>query len=203
MAYFHRTYFEDNKHFDTASNLLRSLMTYKVERNDLWEGGKVPLEGVYTYLSQQCDFLDYLDFEHLVELDLKQTENCFELKGDYLIPTQPRTVGKQITAPDTLYFGTIRKLATSILSRGLTSRTQEYVLVTSSKEIAAKRALQFCNNSLGISDEKEKTPVIIVIDSHLAQEEGIVFLGGKKESLFQTAYLSSKYLTCEDVAGGY
>lgn len=197
-----RTYFKDPKHFYTASHLVHALMTYKAKRDDLWVDGKVPVESIYAYLAEQHPPLSYLDFEHIVELDLRQERGGFRILGDYLIPTQPVTVDKPIEAPDTLYLGSIRRVATSAINNGLKSRTKDYVLLTSDKNIATLRARQFSKTSFSIEDPTEKAPVLITVDARSAQAESIVFLGGEKKHLYKVSYLSNRFLSVEEIPYG-
>ena len=88
----------------------------------------------------------------------------------------------KVIAPDILYHGTSHEALESILEFGILSMNRQYVHLSKTIDMA-----------LAVGMRRDKNPVIIKIDAHAMQEDGISFYSGEN-GVFLTEYVDIKYI---------
>lgn len=186
----HRSLFKHVDHYLKADRLLDGILQGRVGSLRVDEEGRVPLDKVLDVLCDENKALGYVDFEHLVELYLRQTPAYFLLDGDDIVSLKPSDCGKPSEPPDTLYFGTVQGVATRALEQGLQSLKHPHVVLTSDIDSATRRAVQFAEST---SDD----PVLLKIDASQAHECGVEFVVGNRKGLYMATHISRRYITSE------
>jgi len=188
----YRSHFPSESQYLDTERLLKSLMGYKIPAQRDKEG-RVKIDEVLNVLVREDQNLGFVDFEHISEVFLRHNPVMFYIQGDYLAPSRPATAGLPIDPPDTLYFGTISSVSSLALQKGLMSLHNSHVIVTSDREIAIKRALEFSEKTA------DSYPSLIVVDAKAAKNAGTLFLGGDKSHLYKSEHISRTYISVEDV----
>lgn len=190
-----RTLFKSASHLQCAERMVASVMRGEIKRVPLDDNRSAHFGTILDYISEENLELDYLDYEHMVEIYLKHTPNLFLFEGENLISLLPPGAGSKVEPPSKLYFGTLRKVADSSMKQGLRSLKYPQLILTENESAAAYRARKFVKYDAPNSD----TPVIIEVDAAAAYAAGTEFFQGDRDGLYATAEVSRKFLTVHEL----
>ena len=128
--------------------------------------GFVELADIVTVVQERYEGVTEADIRNLINEGEKKR---FELRGDRVRATYghsfPVDLGLDpVQAPVSLFYGTARDLAGSILKDGLKPRDRRYVHLSSSLQDAE-----------AIGKRRDPKPAIIVVDASAAQQANISF----------------------------
>lgn len=187
-----RSLFKSLEHFLKAHKLVESILQGKIGNVPIPEDGAVPFDHVLDLVVERDNTLDYMDFEHLVELYLRHAPLLFEIDGENLVSLRPSNCGETVEPPEVLYFATVNGVADRVVEHGLQSQKHPFVIMTNSKQAAIKRAHRFSAN---IKDG----PALVLVRALEAHNSGTEFTVGNREGLFLTARVSSDFLSIEAI----
>jgi len=186
-----RSLFRSEEHYVKAEKMLDGVLTGKIGDAPMGDNGEIAFSTVLDIMGDENKALDYMDYEHLVELYLRHSPLFFNLAGDDIVSLRPANFEKPVVPPDTLYFGTVRGVAQRALEQGLESRKHPHVVLTSDITAAVRRSHQF---SMSTKDEA----VLLTVDAGRAYKDGKEFLVGNRSGLYMATHISRKYLTYDD-----
>lgn len=190
-----RSLFKEESHYHSAEKILEAALSNKIPSKPEADGSLHIFEAL-DILSREDENLDYLNYNHLIEVYLRHSPIMFYIrsdeKEDFLVSMRPKTAGLPIVPPDVLYFGTLSGVAGQAMSRGLTSNKHACVILTDDRDQAEARAY-------GFSKEKDAPPALIIVDAKSAVKNGTCFLGGDREHFYKTELISRAYLTRVDL----
>ncbi|HEX5607817.1 MAG TPA: RNA 2'-phosphotransferase [Candidatus Binatia bacterium] len=154
----------------------------------------------YPLVFDEHGFVDWRDVVQLVQeryYDVTEEQiravvvdaekKRFELAGDKVRATYghsfPIDFGQQsVQPPDSLYYGTARDLAQSMLRNGLKPRDRQYVHLSVSAEEAES-----------VARRHDPTPAVIVVQAGAAHDEGVRFY--RSGPLFLTENVPARFLS--------
>lgn len=154
----------------------------------------------YPLVFDEHGFVDWRDVVQLVQeryYDITEEQiravvvdaekKRFELAGDKVRATYghsfPVDFGQQsVQPPDSLYYGTARDLAQSMLRNGLKPRDRQYVHLSVSAEEAES-----------VARRHDPTPAVIVVQAGAAHDEGVRFY--RSGPLFLTENVPARFLS--------
>jgi putative RNA 2'-phosphotransferase len=154
----------------------------------------------YPLVFDEHGFVDWRDVVQLVQeryYDVTEEQiravvvdaekKRFELTGDKVRATYghsfPIDFGQQsVEPPDSLYYGTARDLAQSVLRNGLKPRDRQYVHLSVSAEEAES-----------VARRHDPTPAVIVVKARAAHDEGVRFY--RSGPLFLTENVPARFLS--------
>lgn len=186
----YRSLFKGFTHYQCAEKMICNILQGKEPSVPLGGDGKVLIEDVLDFITEENPSLDYVGEDHLVELYLRHSPSLFFMEEDSLVSLRPKDYGKEVEPPEILYFGTVRGVSDRVMEQGLQSQKRDFTVMTESEEAAVKRALQFGKK---LNDE----PVVLEIFSKEAYGEGTEFLVGGRKGLYMASRISKKYINPE------
>jgi RNA:NAD 2'-phosphotransferase (TPT1/KptA family) len=127
--------------------------------------------------------MQYLNRNHIVELYFKDRDRHIFITGENIIRYKEV---KYVQPPDTLYFGTLLKLAERMTQNGIRSSTKGYVKLYGTKVLAEEFASKFK------TDESDHI-VVLSVDAKKAFSEGLKF-STYKEDEYVVVRVDKKYI---------
>ena len=148
--------------------------------------GFTDVNGLLEYLRSIKRFCD-VTVQDIKDTMSNSDKKRFELKGDniraYYGHSCLQKIEKVATRPpEVLYHGTSHEAAEKILKEGIKSQNRQFVHMSSDIETASK-----------VGKRKDKTPVILVVDTEKAAKDGLKFYLGN-ETTWLSDYIPPEYI---------
>lgn len=140
------------------------------------------LEGMRK--SKKWKQLEMNDIEKMIETSSKKRHeiNQNSIRAFYGHSVPKKIIKKEMIPPVFLYHGTTHEAISSILEEGLEAKSRQYVHLSQDIETAIK-----------VGERRDKTPIILVINSEQASKDGIKFYPGN-EKIWLSEKIPSNYI---------
>lgn len=154
---------------------------------ELDENGWVPIEQLIESLScdRQWKGISEKDLEIMIEKSDKKRHEILngKIRALYGHSTPEKIVKESAEPPEILYHGTPRYFLNSIRTKGLISKSRQYVHLGVDVETAAQ-----------VGKRRDDNPIILIIDAQKAWKDGVIFYKGN-DKVWLTDLIDPKYIT--------
>jgi len=149
--------------------------------------GYTNVNGLLEYLRSLKRFCD-VTMEDIKDTMLNSDKKRFELNGENIRAYYGHSCVQKIEKiatepPKILYHGTSGEAAEKILKEGIKAQERQYVHMSMDIETATK-----------VGSRKDKTPVILEVDTEKAAQDGLKFYLGN-ETTWLADYIPPEYIT--------
>lgn len=182
---------KDKQFYVNLSKNMAYALRHKPEKCGLIlnKEGYAKIDSLLAYLNSLNKF-GVIALKDIIDTIANIDKKRFEILGDsiraYYGHTCKQKIEKKAAIPPViLYHGTSREAAQKILKEGIKSQTRQYVHMSADTKTA-----------YNVGARKDKKPVLLVIDSQKAAQDGINFYLGN-ETTWLTDYIPPEYITCQ------
>lgn len=183
-----RSLFKSPAAYSDAEKLISRILKGQIGDSSIYrEDRGVHYEDILGIIQEENSYLGYINFDHLIEVYLRHYPQTFKIDDDFLVPVVEENKDTEVEPPELLYFGTSGEVAMKALNKGLQSNRHPFLILTSSYDIAERKADSF-------ADQCGDTPVVITVDAAKAYEDNVSFFTGTSDQAFLVEYISKKYI---------
>jgi len=150
------------------------------------------IKDVAGVIAEKNSSLSDVSVAHLVEIYLKDPDECIRLEGDSI----GRKNAHYVEPPESLFFGTVDKFFDKMVECGIHSGTKPFIRLYEDEDDAVAFARQFLRP--GQSEDEICT---ILVNSGEAFREGIKFSSSEKWGEYLTTSITPNYIDEESDEG--